>query len=201
MTTPSLAHSHLEDAVAILMGTLFIALGLAILKAAGLGIGGIAGLAFLATQIWGLSFGLVFFVGNLPFFVFGYLVFGRAYLLRTIAASALLSLESTFLPPLLSIGHAEPPVAAVVGGFLVGMGILALIRHRTGIGGIGILAVYLQDRLGWPAGKVQMGADALVVAAALAVMAPVAVGWSIVGAVAMSLVLVLNHKPGRYGGF
>ena len=69
----------------------------------------------------------------------------------------------------------------VVGGLLVGNGLLVLIRHRASLGGLGVLAVYLQETRGWRAGTVQMlmdlvilGAAALIIglhAAALSVLA------------------------------
>lgn len=198
---PSLAHTYLEDAFAFLIGTLFAALGIVILKAAGLGTGGTAGIAFLISTATGVGIGPVFFVVNLPFFVFAYLAFGRGYLLRSVAATALLSVETMALPHLLAIGHIEPALAAILGGLLVGMGLLALIRHKTGLGGFGVMAVFCQERFGWRAGKVQMAADALVVAAAIFMLPPMQVALSVAGVVALNLVLALYHKPGRYRGF
>jgi len=62
------------------------------------------------------------------------------------------------------------------------------------------MAIYLQKRKGWPAGKVQMAADCVIVGAALLVRDPLSVGLSIIGAVALNLVIAVNHKEGRYVG-
>ncbi len=199
--SPSLAHSRLEDAFALLIGTLFVAMGIALLKAAGLGTGGTAGIAFLVTVKTGLPFGTVFFAVNLPFFVFAYLAFGRAYLVKSVLATALLSLESLAMPDLLAVGHVHAAFAAVAGGLLVGMGLLALIRHKTGLGGFGVMAVWCQERFGWRAGTVQMAADAVVVSAALAILPIEKVALSVLSVVALNLVLALYHKPGRYTGW
>jgi hypothetical protein len=49
MAAPSsLAHTLYEDALSLAMGTLLIALGLALLRASGISIGGTAGIALLA---------------------------------------------------------------------------------------------------------------------------------------------------------
>jgi uncharacterized membrane-anchored protein YitT (DUF2179 family) len=144
-----LAHTLYEDALALLMGTLFIALGLALLKVSGITVGGTAGIALLAHLGTRIEFGAAFFLANVPFFAFGYLAFGRTYLFRSILATALLSLEATYLPLLLSFAHVDAFFAALSGGLLCGMGMLALIRHQTGLGGFGIAAVYLQQRLSW----------------------------------------------------
>ena len=65
-------------------------------------------------------------------------------------------------------------------------------------GGVGIMALYLQDRYGWRAGKVQMAVDCCIVLLALWSMPIAQVAYSIVGAVALNLVLAINHRPGRY---
>lgn len=197
----ALAHSFLEDALALLIGTLFVALGILLLKAAGLGTGGTAGLSYLVFRATDWPFGAIFFAVNLPFFVFAYLAFGRTYLLKSVIATAMLSVETTVLPHLLSLSHVDPLLSAILGGLLVGMGVLALIRHRTGLGGFGVMAVWCQERFGWRAGKVQMAADCVVVLAALALMPPVQVALSVLGVVFLNLVIALYHKPGRYAGF
>lgn len=80
----------------------------------------------------------------------------------------------------------------------MGMGFLVLFRHRCSLGGVGIMALYLQDRFGWRAGKVQMAVDCCIVLAALVTVEPLRVLWSVIGAVALNLVLAMNHRPGRY---
>ena len=81
-----------------------------------------------------------------------------------------------------------------------GLGILFFIRHRASLGGIGILAVYLQRTRGWSAGKVQMSYDACLMVAAFFMLSPSKVLYSAIGAVVLSLVLMFNHRPGRYMG-
>ena len=53
---------------------------------------------------------------------------------------------------------------------------------------------------GWRAGAVQMGIDCAIVVAALAIVDPASVAISVIGAVALNLVVAINHKPGRYLG-
>ena len=50
---------------------------------------------------------------------------------------------------------------------LMGIGMLMLFRHRTSLGGINILALYLQDKHGLRAGFVQLGIDAVILLIAL----------------------------------
>ena len=41
----------------------------------------------------------------------------------------------------------------------MGLGFLILFRHRSSLGGFNLLVLFIQERYGVPAGKVQMGLD------------------------------------------
>lgn len=58
--------------------------------------------------------------------------------------------------------------------------------------------MYLQERLGWRAGKVQMLLDCLIIAGAAAFVDVQRIALSVLAAVVLSLTLAINHKPGRY---
>ncbi|MEY4752876.1 MAG: hypothetical protein RJA44_551 [Pseudomonadota bacterium] len=191
-------HSPFDDAQALLSGTLLIALAVLMYRHAGLLSGGTSGLAFLAHYAAGWRFGLVFFVLNLPFYWLAWRRMGRAFTFKTIAAVLLLSLQTELLPRWLSFAVLAPPLAALLGGVLMGTGFLILFRHRASLGGVGILALALQEQRGWRAGHVQMAVDALIVACAFALVEPQRVLLSIGGAVALNMVLAINHRPGRY---
>lgn len=198
---PALAverHTVFEDAQALVTGTLFIALGVALFKHVGLLTGGTAGLAFLLHYATGWSFGAVFFVLNLPFYWLAWRRMGSAFTVKTFVAVALLSVFTELQPWVIGFQALTPAYAAVMGGLLMGAGFLMLFRHRASLGGVGILALYLQDSRGWRAGKVQMAIDCAIVAAAFAIVDPQRVVYSVVGAVALNLILAINHKPGRY---
>src|SRR3546814_4570361 len=57
------------------------------------------------------------------------------------------------------IQYLHPFWGALIGGLLLGYGLLALYRHRASLGGVGILAIYIQDRFGVQAGLVQLAFD------------------------------------------
>ena len=193
-------HSAFEDAQAIATGALFIALGVAMFASAGLLTGGTAGLAFLIHYATGWRFGAVFFVINLPFYVLAWRAMGTAFTLKTFCAVAALSLATELMPLVLRFESLQPLYAGVMGGFLIGAGLLMLFRHRASLGGINILALYLQEQRGWRAGKVQMAIDCMIVLAAFTVVEPWRIAVSVLGAVALNLVVAVNHRPGRYLG-
>lgn len=193
-------HTYFEDAQALVTGTLFVALGVAMYARVGLLTGGTAGLAFLVHYATGWRFGAVFFVINLPFVWFALRAMGSRFTVKTFVAVALLSTFTELAPQVVRFDWLQPAYAAVMGGFLIGAGLLILFRHHASLGGLNVLVLWLQQRHGWRAGKVQMAMDCLIVLAALAIVEPVMVALSVLGAVAMNLVVAVNHKPGRYLG-
>jgi uncharacterized membrane-anchored protein YitT (DUF2179 family) len=191
-------HSLLDDAQALVTGTLFVALGLALFRHAGLVTGGTAGLAFVAHYALGLPFGAVFFAINLPFYLLAWRRMGPRFTLKTFAAVALLSSLVEVLPTLLTLQHVQPVFAALCGGLLMGAGMLMLFRHRASLGGLNVVVLWLQERRGWRAGHLQMGVDVAILVVATPWLTPAQLALSVLGAVALNLALAINHRPGRY---
>ena len=179
-------HSLLEDAQGVLAGSMLVSLGVTLFSAAGLLTGGTVGLAFLVHYGTDLSFGAVFFLVNLPFY---YLAF---------CAIAMTALLSEYMPGFFAFQSINPVAAALFGGLTVAAGMLALFRHRTSLGGFGILALYLQDRFGWRAGLVQLAFDGMVLACSFFVATPFVIICSVLGALVMNLTLAINHRNDRY---
>lgn len=196
---PAVAHHRpYEDLQALGTGTLFVALGVVMFNQAGLLTGGTVGLALLAHYASGMAFGPVYFLVNLPFYVLAWTRMGAAFTLKTFAAVALLSLIAQLLPLGVAFSRLSPPLAAVLGGLLCGTGMLMLFRHRASLGGLNTLVLFLQDRFGLRAGKVQLLLDAVILLGALFAADLERVALSVLGAVALNLTLAINHRPGRY---
>ena len=193
-------HSAYEDAIAIVVGTLFMALGVVIYTKAVLLAGSTAGLALLLQYASGIGFWWLFFAINLPFYILAVRKLGWAFTLRTFAAVTLVSIFTRLTSDLVSFSHLDPLYAAVMGGALSGTGLLILFRHRTGLGGINVLAIYLQDRFGLRAGYFQMAVDLAILAAAFFVIPPDRLALSVLGAVVVNMTLAINYRPGRYLG-
>ena len=200
LTPAPATHSWFDDTHALIAGSLFVALGMTMFGHAGLLTGGVAGVAFLASYASGLAFGLFFFLFSLPFFVLSWYRLGPAFTFKSFGAVALVSACTTLAPKVVRFELLNPWVASVLGGFLIGFGLLALLRHQASVGGVNIVAQWLQQTRGVRAGHVQMAVDILVVLAALAVVPPERVLQSVLGAVAIGAILTLNHRPGRYLG-
>lgn len=197
---PKDPHSLREDAMAMLVGTLFVALGVTLYTQATLLTGSTAGMAFLLQYASGWPFGAWFFLINLPFYWLAIKRMGWSFTLRTFAAIGLVSLFSELTGRWIDIAAVAPLYGALMGGCLIGIGMLILFRHRASLGGVNILVLYLQDRFGLRAGYVQLAIDGAIMLVGLAMLPVDRVGLSVLGAVALNLIIALNHKPGRYMG-
>lgn len=193
-------HRLYEDLIALVIGTALVALGLTIYAEATLLTGSTAGLALLLQYAAELPFGWTFFALNLPFYALSLMQMGLVFTLRTFAAVALVSFFASHTGAWIGIDHVEPLYAALAGGTIMGVGLLILFRHRASLGGVNILALFLQERFGLRAGYVQFAIDAAILLGGLFVVPAERVALSLVGALALNLVLALNHRPGRYVG-
>lgn len=197
MTDPK-SHSLLEDAQGLAFGATMAAFGIVVLTQLGMITGQTAGLAVLLSYATGLPFGAVFFAVNIPFYWFGYRRMGLAFTIKTFLAVGALSALSVLMPHLVSFDTLNPAFGAVLFGFVSGAALLAIFRHGASLGGIGILALYLQDKTGFRAGQTQLMFDAALFAVALTFLPWPTVAWSFLGAAVVNLVIAINHRRDRY---
>lgn len=193
-------HTLFEDVQALVVAPLFVGLAVLFFQQAGLLTGGTVGIGFLLHYLTGWPIGSLIFLVNLPFYLLAVRGMGWAFTIKTFIAVGLLALYGEWLPQLVSLESLDRAFAAVMGGFLIGVGLLILIRHRASLGGISIMVIYLQNTRGWRAGKLQMAADFAILAAGVFVRDPLSVALSILGAFTLNLVIAVNHKAGRYMG-
>ena len=196
----ALRHGAFEDAQALFAGTLFVAMALMLFNPAGLLVGGTAGAAFLLHYVTGISFGKLFFVVNLPFYWFAWTRMGREFTIKTFVCVGLLSLLTELFPHVMHVDYLNPLFASLLGGLLLGTGCLFLARYRSSLGGATVVSLYMQNRYGVRAGKVQLAIDCVVLLLALFVVPLERVFYSVLAAVVMGVFLWISHRPGRYVG-
>lgn len=191
-------HRIYEDIQALLTGTLFVSLGIVMFGHTGLLTGGTAGVAFLLHYATGWNFGLLFFAVNVPFYGLAWKRMGKPFTVKTFIAVGLLALLTNVLPTLVHFDALNPLFSAIMGGLLMGAGMLILFRHRASLGGFNVLVLYLQDRFGWRAGRIQMALDCSIVLCSFAVVDWQHTALSVLGAVVLNQTLATNHRVGRY---
>ncbi|VUD68827.1 hypothetical protein TDB9533_04186 [Thalassocella blandensis] len=191
-------HSLLEDIMALICGAAFVAFGIFLFKTHGILTGGTAGIALIVSQAFSIKFGIVFFLINLPFYHLAWSQMGYRFALNTFISITTVSLLTENLDAVIDIRSIDPIFAGVFGGLLIGMGMLALFRHKSSMGGSGILAFYLQERFNIRAGKFQMIVDCCVLLMSYFIADISIILISIAGAIMLNLIIAMNHKPGRY---
>lgn len=198
LTSPPDRHTPLEDAQGIVVGTLLMALSVSFLKGADLFTGQIAGLSLVTSYALGGTFAKWFFILNLPFYILAFKRMGMRFTIKTFCAVGILSLWTVLLPNYLSFETLHPAAAAVMAGITSGAGLLALFRHGASLGGVGVVALYLQDRFNFRAGLTQMIFDAGVFSLAVFLFDGERVIYSLLGAVVLSIIIATNHRRDRY---
>ncbi|TGN62477.1 YitT family protein [Paracoccus liaowanqingii] len=182
------------DLQGIAFGILLTSLGVTFLKAAALTTGQTAGAAVLLSYVLPLDFGLVFLLVSLPFLLLSWRHRSRSFTLRTVAAVLGISVTSALLGRWIEFAALPPLLAAILAGSCCGVGLLALFRHNASAGGLGVLALMVEERTGFRTGWFQMCFDALVFLVALAVLPLDRVVYSLIGAVVLNAVIGWNFK-------
>ncbi|NDV00712.1 YitT family protein [Pseudoroseicyclus tamaricis] len=191
-------HTPLEDAQGLAMGVLLAASGLVILTHLGLITGQTAGIAVIISYLTGWSFGVVFFLVNLPFYWIAWRRMGLEFTLKSIGCVAALSVLADLIPGWFHLGDVSPAFGAVLFGAMTGLGLLAIFRHKGSLGGLGVIAVLIQDTTGFRAGHVQLIVDAVIFLVAFFLFPAERVLWSLLGALVLNAVIAFNHRRDWY---
>jgi uncharacterized membrane-anchored protein YitT (DUF2179 family) len=191
-------HNLTDDIQGLSLGVFLCGLGMHVLTSVGLITGQTAGLAVIIAYLSGYSFGLVFFAINLPFYFIAYKRLGLEFTIKSLISVTLLSVVTTLLPLGFTIERLDPALGAVIFGSLVGLGLLAMFRHNGSLGGLGVIALLVQDTTGFKAGWVQLITDAVIFTVALFLFPASVVIYSLLGAVVLNLIITFNHRRDRY---
>lgn len=187
---------HAAQWLAIVEACLLVALGVQLINASDLLVGGTAGLGLILLQfVPDLTFGQIFFLVNLPFYLIALRYLGVGFTLRTFGAVTLLSVFADLIEHNVSLELAHPLIASVLGGLLIGLGLTFLIRAQASLGGITILAVFLERRLGINAAKTTLTTDMGILMFGFVFFDALTVCYSIVAFIAVGSVMGRYRKP------
>jgi len=146
----------------IAAGCLLISLGLIVLKHSEVVTGGTAGLTLSLSYMFDVPFALLFFVINIPFYFISVIQMGWNFTLSTIVSVVLVTLMTAvdrWLPDFVLNMY----LGTFVGSVLCGIGLTTLFVNRASLGGVNIMALYLQKRFGTNPGTVNFAFDTLIV--------------------------------------
>ncbi len=196
--TPKTTHSLLDDVQGISLGVFLAGISVHLLTTVGLITGQTAGIAVIISYLSGYSFGLVFFLVNIPFYVLAWKRLGKMFTIKSLISVTLLSILTTIIPLGMVFTYIDPLLGALTCGALTGVALLVLFRHNGSLGGLGVVALLIQDTTGFRAGWVQLIFDACLFGLAFFIFDTAIVIYSLIGAVTLNLIIAFNHRRDRY---
>ena len=191
-------HRFYEDLIALLCAGISVSFALVLFGMHNLITGGMAGIAIIGMELSELSFGVLFFVGNLPFYYVAWTKLSKRFTINTFISVTVVAVMTEQMGSLIDIKSIDPFFSSLAGGVLLGMGVLIMFRHKSSLGGLGIMALYLQNRFNIRAGHFGLAVDAVILSSSIIVFNLQVVVLSVLAAVVMNLLIAVNHKPGRY---
>ena len=191
-------HSLVDDIQGLSLGVFLAGVGLHMLTTLGLITGQTAGIAVIISYLSGYSFGVVFFLVNLPFYALAWQRLGKSFTIKSIVSGTALSILTEIIPLGMVFSHLDPLLGAITFGALLGVALLVLFRHNGSLGGLGVVALLVQDTTGFRAGWVQLIFDLFLFGLAFFLFDPVLVLYSLLGAVVINLIIAINHRRERY---
>ncbi|MCR3758517.1 YitT family protein [Clostridium felsineum] len=117
--------------------------------------GGIVGISIITNHFIKLPLGILTFVLNVPFFVFGYKQIGKSFALSTIFSVICYSIGVNFFNPIPGITK-DILLASVFGGIIVGFGIGLIIRNGGSTDGSEVIAIIIDKKVSFSVGQIVM---------------------------------------------
>ncbi len=129
--------------------------------------GGVSGIAMIVNYFTRLPLGVLIMVLNIPVFIIGFKIMGRKYALRSLLGMVISSMLIDFFSQVVSLKSAtdDPILAAIYGGFMLGVGLGLVFRGRASTGGSDILGQILNRWTGMSVGIGIMLIDFFIISA------------------------------------
>ncbi|MVP01402.1 YitT family protein [Paenibacillus lutrae] len=115
--------------------------------------GGITGISIMLSHFLGLPLGIFLTLLNLPFLYLGYKQIGKTFALSTLFGILAMSLGTYLLHPVPAF-TADPLLAAVFGGVILGVGIGLVIRSGGSLDGTEIVAILINKKSPFSVGEI-----------------------------------------------
>ncbi|MGL4976532.1 MAG: YitT family protein [Cetobacterium sp.] len=162
----------LKEYIFIYIGTLILSIAInAFLVPSNLAPGGATGLSILINHVTGISVGTLIFLINIPLFIIGVKIFGKAYGIKTLIGISFLSLNIEMLKKVVPeidklLDFRNPSnilLGTLYGGLLMGIGLGTVIKNGGTTGGSDIISGILNKYFKIPIGQALIIIDSVVV--------------------------------------
>lgn len=139
---------------------------------AGLGGGGIGGIALILFYTLGLPIGLMTFLLNIPLFILGWREVSQRFIVKTLIGLVIYSLALDLFKGIRPLPFEDIFLGALYGGVLGGVGSGIVFRLGGSLGGTDIVAKVIQRRFGWAMGTTMLFFNAIIILISWAFLGP-----------------------------
>jgi uncharacterized membrane-anchored protein YitT (DUF2179 family) len=139
---------------------------------AGLGGGGVGGIALLLFYTFGFPIGITTLLMNVPLFILGWKEVNRPFIFKTLYGLGIFSLALDLLKGIRPLPFDDIFIGALYGGVLGGIGSGIVFRLGGSTGGIDIVAKVIQRRLGWAMGSTMLVINVVIILISWAILGP-----------------------------
>src|SRR5699024_8918592 len=106
-------------------------------------------------KITTINFGILVFILNLPFLIFGYKYIGKNFFISSLFSIILLAVIEPSLETFEAV-TTDPLLATVFGGIMLGTGVGTVIRYGGALDGTEILSIMLTKKVPFSVGEIVM---------------------------------------------
>jgi uncharacterized membrane-anchored protein YitT (DUF2179 family) len=188
----------MRNLLGVLSGIFVTSIGVTILKGSEIATGGTAGLALAGSYIFDISFSLIFFLINIPFYIFSYFQMGIKFTLTTIFSVSVLSLFTSIISKSAVFSYSFPAfIGAVIGGGLVGFGLSLLFNNNSSLGGLNIISLYFSKKYNINPGKTTFLFDVIVLSTGFYAVGLISGLYSVLSVAVIGYIISVNRNlPG-----
>lgn len=130
---------YLKELIFIIVGTLLMAFGVSFfLLPNQLSSGGFSGITTIIYYLFGLPMGTVMIILNIPLFMVALIKLGKAFFVKAIVGTSLLSLFLNWFEGANAITH-DRFLACIYGGIIIGIGTAIILKANASTGGSELL--------------------------------------------------------------
>lgn len=174
--------------IAIAIGAIVAAFGIqGFIVPAGLGGGGVGGIALMLLYTLKLPIGLMTFLLNIPLFVLGWREVNKKFVFKTIWGLAIFSLFLDLFSGVQTIAIDDIFLGALYGGVILGISTSIIFHFGGSLGGTDIVSKVIQRKYGVPMGTSSLAINGLIIL----------ISWAILGSQATLYTLVMMFVYGR----
>jgi uncharacterized membrane-anchored protein YitT (DUF2179 family) len=176
----------------VLFGLIITSLGIKLLSDNLLTFGGTAGIATILSYVTSVSWGVLFFIVNMPFFIISIQELGKWFTISSLLSITGISFIREWFDLFIPVLEMNIVIAAIISGLLIGFGVTFVLNNGSSLGGIHILGLYIDKKFGINRGLVLFVCDSLISLFALAM-----VGW-FKALLSISCIFIASSIIGRY---